>query len=150
MADSFHDSFMRLCLTLAEIARQRGEAPVGAVIVRGGAVIAEGVEGVRAEHDIVRHAEMEAIRQACRALETLDLSECTLYTSAEPCFMCSYAIRACRIGTVVFGAPIDAVGGFTSQFRVLSTSSVPRWGPSPTVVQGVLRSECEAVRKLNG
>jgi tRNA(adenine34) deaminase len=115
MADSQHESYMRLCVKLAGIARERGEVPVGSIIVRDGAVIAEGIEGVRAQHDVAHHAEMEAIRRACQILQTLDLSGCTLYTSAEPCFMCSYAIRGCRIGTVVFGAPVNTVGGFSSQ-----------------------------------
>jgi tRNA(adenine34) deaminase len=148
MAYSQHESFMRLCLELAGIARQRGEAPVGSVIVREGSVIAEGIEGVRAQHDIAHHAEMEAIRRACEILQTLDLSGCVLYTNTEPCFMCSYAIRACRIGTVVFGAPVNTVGGFSSHFPVLNTSAVLNWGPPPTIVQGILREECEAIRSM--
>lgn len=141
-----HESFMRRCLELAEIARERGEVPVGSVIVRDGIVIAEGIEGVRMQCDIAAHAEMDAIRQTSRLLQTLDLSGCTLYTSAEPCFMCSYAIRACRIGAVVIGAPVGAVGGFTSHFPVLSTTGVPTWGPPPNIVQGILREECERIR----
>jgi tRNA(adenine34) deaminase len=148
MAGSLHESYMRLCLKLAGIARERGEVPVGSVIVRDGAVIAEGIEGVRAQLDVAHHAEMEAIRRTCQILQTLDLSECTLYTSAEPCFMCSYAIRACRISTVVFGAPVNAVGGSSSHFPVLSTSAVPSWGPPPKIVQGILREECEATRNI--
>lgn len=146
LLDSVHESFMHRCLELAEIARQRGEVPVGSVIVRDGTVIAEGIEGVRTQRDIAAHAEMEAIRQTSRLLETLDLSGCTLYTSAEPCFMCSYAIRACRVGTVVIGAPVDTVGGVTSQFPVLSTTAVPHWSPPPNIVQGILREECELIR----
>lgn len=148
MTSSEHESFMRLCLRLAETARERGEAGVGSVLVRNGSVIAEGIEGVRGHYDIARHAEMEAIRRSCEILETLDLSECALYTTVEPCFMCSYAIRACRIGTVVFGAPVHTVGGFSSQFRVLSTNAVPGWGPPPRIVQGILREECEAARNM--
>jgi tRNA(adenine34) deaminase len=144
-----HESFMRLCLELAGIARERGEAPVGSVLVRDGSVIAEGIEGVRAQHDIAHHAEMEAIRRACEILQTLDLSGCALYTNAEPCFMCSYAIRACRIGIVVFGAAVNTVGGFSSQFSVLNTNAVPNWGPAPTIVQGILREECEAIKNMS-
>lgn len=142
MADPLHEPYMRRCLELAQIARERGESPVGSVIVRAGAVIAEGIEGVRGLHDIARHAEMEAIRQACRILQTMDLSGCALYTNAEPCFMCSYAIRACRIETVVFGAPINTVGGFSSPFPFLS-ASIPNWGSPPKIVTGILREESE-------
>lgn len=148
MADSLHESYMRVCLNLAGVARERGEVPVGSVIVRNNAVIAEGIEGVRAQHDVAQHAEMEAIRQACQTLQTLDLSGCTLYTNAEPCFMCSYAIRVCRISTVVFGAPVNTVGGFSSHFPVLNTIAVSNWGPPPKIVQGILREECEAARNI--
>jgi tRNA(adenine34) deaminase len=148
MNASLHELYMRLCLKLAEIARERGEVPVGSVVVRDGAVIAEGVEGVRAQYDIAHHAEMEAIRRSCDILQTLDLSGCALYTNAEPCFMCSYAIRACRIGTVIFGAPVHTVGGFSSHFPVLSTKAVPNWGPPPEIVGGVLREECEATKNV--
>ncbi len=148
MADSLHERYMRLCLKLAGMARERGEVPVGSVVVRDSAVIAEGIEAVRAQYDIANHAEMEAIRRACQILQTLDLSGCTLYSSAEPCFMCSYAIRACRISTVVFGAPVNTVGGSSSHFPVLSTSAVPNWGPPPKIVQGILREECEATRNV--
>jgi tRNA(adenine34) deaminase len=146
MADGLHESYMRQCLKLAGIAREGGETPVGSVIVRDGSVIAEGIEGVRTQHDIARHAEMEAIRRASQILQTLDLSGCTLYTSAEPCFMCSYAIRASRITTVVFGSSVNTVGGVSSHLPVLSTSTVPNWNPPPTIVQGILREECEAIR----
>jgi tRNA(adenine34) deaminase len=143
---SLHESYMRMCLDLAETARKCGEVPVGAVIVRDGSVIAEGVEGVRARLDITGHAELEAIRRACQLLQTRDLSGCTLYTSAEPCFMCSYAIRACKIGTVVFGASVDGVGGFTSCLPVLSTLTVRHWGAPPEIIEGVLSEECRSKR----
>jgi tRNA(adenine34) deaminase len=148
VADSLHETYMRLCLKLAGIAGQRGEVPVGSVIVRGGAVIAEGIEAVRAQHDITHHAEMAAIRRTCEILQTLDLSGCALYTNAEPCFMCSYAIRSCRIDTVVFGAPVNTVGGFSSCFPVLSTNAIRNWGPPPKIIRGILREECEAARKV--
>jgi tRNA(adenine34) deaminase len=146
MDHSCHVPYMRLCLELAETARKRGEVPVGAVILREGSVIAEGIEGVRTHHEIARHAEMEAIQRACQLLQTRDLSGCTLYSSAEPCFMCSYAIRACKISRVVFGAPIDTIGGVSSRFPLLTTSDVPGWGDAPEVIQGILREECEAQR----
>ncbi|HEX6545585.1 MAG TPA: nucleoside deaminase [Bryobacteraceae bacterium] len=148
MADSSHESYMRMCLELAEIAWKHGEAAVGSIIVRDDSVVAKAAEGVRTGHDIARHAEMEAIRRSCEFLQTLDLSGCVLYTNVEPCFMCSYAIRACRIDTVVFGAPVDTVGGFSSQFPILRTNAVPSWGPPPKIIQGILREECEAARNM--
>lgn len=139
---------MRMCLELADIAWKRGEAAVGSVIVRDDTVVAKAIEGVRDQHDIARHAEMEVIRRTCEILQTLDLSGCALYTNVEPCFMCSYAIRACRIDTVIFGTPVDTVGGFSSQFPILRTNAVLNWGPPPKIVQGILREECEAARNM--
>jgi tRNA(adenine34) deaminase len=136
VSDSIHKSFMHRCLELAGTATSRGEAPVGAVLVRDGVIIAEGIEGVRASHDIACHAEMEAIRRACVSLQTRDLSGCVLYTNAEPCFMCSYAIRACRIGTVVFGTSNDAVGGLSSPFPILKMTTVANWDLPPEIILG--------------
>ena len=91
---------------------------------------------------------MEAIRRTCENLQTLDLSGCALYANAEPCFMCSYAIRSCRIDTVVFGVPVNTVGGFSSCFPAPSTNAVHNWGPPPKIIRGMLRDECEAIRKV--
>ena len=87
------EAFMRRCLDLAQGARQRGDAPVGALIVRDGQVIAEAGERVDSALDIAGHAEIVAIRLACQVLGSLDLTGCILYTNAEPCVMCGYAIR---------------------------------------------------------
>jgi tRNA(adenine34) deaminase len=144
--NSLHESHMRHCLRLAGIARERGEVPVGSIVVRDGLVIAEGIESVKANLDIVRHAEMEAIRRACETLQTLDLSGCTLYTSAEPCLMCSYAIRACKISAVVFGESNTTIGGFSSEFQILSTNNVPHWEIPPAAVTHVLREVCASIR----
>jgi tRNA(adenine34) deaminase len=99
-----HEHFMRRCIELARLAQATGDAPVGSLVVRDGAVIAEGVESVKRRGDVTAHAEIEAIRLACEHIGSLDLSGCTLYTSVEPCPMCAYAIRLARVGGVVAGA----------------------------------------------
>ncbi len=93
---------MRRCLELAETAALAGDTAVGALIVCGDEIVGEGVERTRATHDPSAHAEVEAIRQACQHLETLDLQGCSLYSTVEPCVLCGYAIRRTGIARVPF------------------------------------------------
>jgi len=125
--------WMRRCLEVAEEARTGGDAPVGAVIVRNDELIAEAFEAVVSRQDGTAHAEMIAIRRACRALGTMDLSGSTLYTNVEPCWMCSFAIRETGIGQVVIGVPVEDIGGVTSRYPILSDSGVADWGPPPKI-----------------
>src|SRR5262245_8405112 len=97
--------YMRRCLELAEIAARAGDTAVGALIVCGDEVVAEGVERTRATLDPSAHAEVEAIRQACQHLDTLDLRGCSLYSTVEPCVLCGYAIRRPGIAKSVYGPP---------------------------------------------
>jgi hypothetical protein len=78
--------------------------------------------------DISGHAELIAIRNACSALQTLDLSGCTLYTTAEPCFMCSYAIRQTHISKVIIGRPASKAGGISSHPLILRDAQIAGWG----------------------
>lgn len=92
--------------------------PFGAVVVRGGEVIARGVNRVTSTFDPTAHAEVVAIREAARALGRFDLSDCEIYTSCEPCPMCLGAIYWARLSRVAFGctqADADAIG-FSDQF----------------------------------
>src|ERR1019366_7313903 len=72
-----------------------------------------------------------AIRNACSALRTFDLSGCILCTTAEPCFMCSYAVRQTRISRVVIGRPTPRVGGISSLHPILTDPQIPGWGKPP-------------------
>lgn len=139
------EMLMRRCIVLARLARQRSDAPVGALIVRDGQVIAEASERVDSALDIGGHAEVVVVRRACQTLGTLDLSGCELYTNAEPCFMCSYAIRQTGISRVVIGAPVPAVGGATSLYPILIAADIPGWPAPPDITAGILQSECEAL-----
>jgi len=136
--------FMRRCLELAEVAALAGDTAVGAVIVRGGEVVAEGVERTRAALDPSAHAEVEAIRQACQRLETLDLSGCSLYSTVEPCVLCGYAIRRTRIAHVVYGVPAGQAGACTSSYAILADRELEGWPQVPAITGGVLADECLA------
>lgn len=140
---------MRRCLELAVNARRRGNTPVGALIVVKGEVIAEAEEEVPAGLNPTGHAEVLAIRRACQTLSTTDLRGGTLYTTAEPCWGCSYVIRQTRLARVVYGRTSPPVGGATSFYPVLLTTDVPWWGEPPEVVGGVLEEACREVVKTN-
>ncbi len=145
--------FMCRALGLAEIALGRGDSPVGAVVIREGRTVGEGVEGVRSEKDLTAHAELKAVREACRTLGTLDLADCTLYTTVEPCFMCSFVIRKAGVSGVVSGKAETRVGGISSKHPILVDTSIPGFPPPPEVVIGVLEEECIALfdrRPLTG
>ncbi len=132
---------MRRCLELAGAASLAGETAVGCVVVRDGEVIGEGAEATRSRIDPSAHAEMEAIREACQAVGSLDLSDSTLYTTVEPCFLCAYAIRSTRVGRVVMGTDAGEVGAVGSRYPFLSDPSFATWGPPPEVVSGILGDE---------
>lgn len=96
--------FLRKSIKLAcDSPRDKG-GPFGAVIAKGNTAIATGQNRVVSTHDPTAHAEIQAIRAACRALQTHDLSGCTIYTSCEPCPMCLGAIYWARIDRIYYGA----------------------------------------------
>src|SRR6185437_14899787 len=104
----------------------------------------EGIESVRSESDPAGHAEVKAVQQACRNLNTLNLDGCSLYTTVEPCFMCSYVVRSARISRVVIGRAAPHVGGLTSKYPILAVSDISCWSQPPLVVSGMLEEECSA------
>jgi tRNA(Arg) A34 adenosine deaminase TadA len=101
---------MRRALDLAAEASAAGEVPVGAVVTRGGAIVAEGRNRMREGHDPTAHAEMVALRAAAAALATSRLDDCTLWVSLEPCAMCAGAIALARVKGLRFAAE-DPKGG---------------------------------------
>ncbi len=117
---------------------------MGSVVVRHGRVIGEGAEATRGRLDPSAHAEVEAIREACRAAGSLDLSCATLYTTVEPCFLCDFVIRTSRIERVVVGTDAGEVGSLGSKYPLLADPSFRCWGPPPKVATGVLEEESRA------
>ena len=136
---------MRRAIALARIALANGDTPVGSLVVDKYRIIGEGFEAVKKYMDVSGHAELIAIRNACSALQTFDLSGCTLYSTAEPCFMCSYAVRQTRISHVVIGRPTPTVGGISSHHPILIDAEIPGWGKPPDIVFGLLEAECFAL-----
>ena len=134
---------MKRCIELAREALELGDHPFGSVLVRDGAIFAEGRNQVNSKMDPTAHAESEAIREACRALETLDLSGTTIYASGEPCWMCASVIRQVKIARVVIGGLARRpTGGYSSEHKLLLLEIPGALTPAPEVVAEVLGAEC--------
>lgn len=98
-----HEIFMKRAIELACTSVENGGGPFGAVIVKDGAIVAEGSNCVTLDNDPTAHAEVTTIRKACKVLNTFDLSGCVVYTSCEPCPMCLSAIYWARIDSIYYG-----------------------------------------------
>ena len=131
--------WMQRALELAAHAEAEGEVPVGAVIVRGDEVIAEGWNQPVASHDPTAHAEVMALRAAGKAEKNYRLLDATLYVTLEPCVMCAGAIIHARIGRVVYGAPDPRVGAAGSAFSLLGSD---QFNHVVQVEGGILGTEC--------
>ncbi len=140
------DDLMKLAVETAREGIAAGQSPFGAVIVRDGAVVAATHNTVWRDGDPTAHAEVNCIRQAARALKTIDLRGCTMYSSCEPCPMCLAAIHWSKIDRVVYGATIaDAAAAGFSELDI-PAGRMAAMGHSPLRVEGgLLREECAAL-----
>jgi tRNA(adenine34) deaminase len=128
---------------LAEAAASGDDVPVGAIVVSAlGEIIGRGHNIREAEHDPTGHAEIVAIREACKTSDDWRLEGCTLIVTLEPCVMCAGAIVAARVPRVVFGAWDDRVGASGSLYDLLRDA---RLGQPVEVIGGVLEEECGAI-----
>jgi tRNA(adenine34) deaminase len=133
--------YMRQAMSLAAQASTRGEVPVGAVLLLGERVIAQGSNCPIATHDPTAHAEIEALRAGGRALGSYRLTDTTLYVTLEPCAMCAAAIVHARVRRVVFGAWDPHAGGAGS---IVDVFRLPGLNHHVDVFGGVLSEECGA------
>ena len=133
-------AFMREAMALAERAAAEGEVPVGAVLVRGGAVIGRGWNRPIASHDPTAHAEIGALRDAAEHVGNYRLPGSTLYVTLEPCPMCAGAIVHARVARVVFGASDPRTGAAGSVFDLLPSDE--RFNHRTRCDGGVLAEEC--------
>lgn len=141
MPDNFQ-YYMHQCLDLAKSALAAGNPPVGALIVWDGKVIGSGIESGKSTGDITNHAEIMAIRDALNNGYSEKLHLAKLFTTHEPCIMCSYMIRHHKIPEIIYGTAVPYIGGFTSKYNILSTQDVPKWGNKPKVISGICLEEC--------
>lgn len=114
------EHWMQEALALADLAEKAGDVPVGCVLVDAqGQAVGRGYNSREQSHDPTAHAEIVALRQASQALQRWRLSDCTLYVTLEPCFMCAGAIVQARVGRVVFAAFDPKAGASGSLANVL-------------------------------
>jgi tRNA(adenine34) deaminase len=133
------EGWMRTALAEAGQAREAGEVPVGAVIVRDGGLLASAHNSPISLQDPSAHAEVLAIRQAAVAVGNYRLPGTTLYVTLEPCLMCAGAILHARIDRLVFGAADPKNGAVVSLYRLFDDR---RFNHTVFVTEGVLRDVC--------
>ena len=137
-----HRKWMEKALKLSQSAGYAGEVPVGAVIIDSSDnIIAEGENRKQRDNDPTAHAEILAIREATRSLQTWRLHECTLYVTLEPCPMCAGAIVQARVGLLVYGVDDPKTGA------IRTVANIPDSAASNhrlRVIGGILESECRS------
>ena len=133
---------MRRALDLAAEAAAAGEVPVGAVVTRNDAIVAEARNTMRGQVDPTAHAEMVAIRRAAETLGTSRLDDCTLWVSLEPCAMCAAAIAIARIAALRFAAEDPKGGGVIHGARIFAQ---PTCHHRPDVLGGIGEAEAGAL-----
>ncbi|MFC5047437.1 nucleoside deaminase [Aquimarina hainanensis] len=139
MLDPFDDAhFMRKALMEAEAAYEKGEIPIGAVVVVADRIIARAHNLTELLNDVTAHAEMQAITAAANYLGGKYLKECTLYVTIEPCQMCAGALYWSQIGRIVYGARDHQRGCIEMGTKL---------HPKTTMEGGVMEEECSAILK---
>ena len=133
-----HTDYMRRALELAAQAAQEGDVPVGCVIVRDGEIIGEGRNRREENGDATAHAELEAIRDACRRLGSWRLHRCTMYVTLEPCPMCAGGIINARIGAVRYGVRDEKAVACGSVLNLFEEN----FNHHPRLYRGPLEGEC--------
>jgi tRNA(adenine34) deaminase len=135
-------AFMRDALAQAALAEAADEVPVGAVVVRDGAIIGRGFNRPISAGDPTAHAEIEALREAARTLGNYRLTGVRLYVTVEPCLMCVGALVHARVGTLIYGTTEPKAGAVVSAMCALNH---PTLNHRVDVVSGVLADECREI-----
>jgi tRNA(adenine34) deaminase len=137
---------MREALALAREAQESGEVPVGAVVVKDGAIVGRGYNQPIRTHDPTSHAEIVALRDAARRLENYRLVGCSLYVTLEPCVMCVGALLHARLARLIFGAWDPKAGACGSTVDLIADV---RLNHHATVTSGLLAGDCgEILRRF--
>jgi tRNA(adenine34) deaminase len=139
MHDDRHDEWMRRALDEAHAAVRHDDVPVGAIVVRDGAVIAARHNERELTGDPVAHAEVLALRDAAKYIGNWRLDQCTVIVTLEPCAMCAGAMVNARVGSLVFGAADPKAGAVISHFGLLDGAPLNHRVPT---VEGVRAEEC--------
>ncbi len=133
------EKFMRHALNEARKAAQKGEVPVGAVVVKDGKIIGRGHNLTEQKQSALTHAELTALSKASKKLGSWRLNDCDLYVTLEPCTMCAGAIVLSRVRNLIYGATDPKAGAVHSTAQVMDNGKLNH---RVHVTQGVLKEEC--------
>lgn len=136
------EKYMKMAMKEAKKAADIREVPIGCVIVRDGKVIAKGYNRRNTDKSVLKHAEIDAIRDACKKVKDWRLEDCTLYVTLEPCPMCAGAIVQARIPKVVIGCMNPKAGCAGSVINLLD---MPGFNHQCEVIRGVLEEETSSM-----
>ena len=136
------EKYMRQAMKLARKAAELGEVPIGCVIEYQGKIIGRGYNRRKTDKSTLAHAEIIAIKKACKKMDDWRLEECTMYVTLEPCQMCAGAIVQARIPKVVIGCMNPKAGCAGSILNILQ---VPQFNHQVETVYGVLEEECSTM-----
>ena len=140
------EDFMRMAIAKAREGLEKGQTPFGACIVKNGDVVTCVHNVVWEATDITAHAEVHAIRKACKKLQTIDLSGCNIYSTCELCPMCFSACHWANISKIFFGAKIADAQSANFNELTLSNETMKKLGGSPIeIVPNFLQEECQKV-----
>ena len=141
---TIEEHYMKEAIRQAKKAAALKEVPIGCVIVYDGRIIARGYNRRTVDKNVLAHAEIIAMRKACRILGDWRLEDCTMYVTLEPCPMCAGAIINSRIDRVVYGSSDYKGGAVESLFNVLTH---PGLNHEPEILSGVMADECSQIMK---
>lgn|SRR5574344_692808 len=131
--------FMKEAIKEANKAALKDEVPVGAVLVIDNKIISRGHNLREETNDVTSHAEIVALRKACKKLKSWRLVNAKIYVTLEPCPMCTSALVMARIDTIVYGAKDDKLGGCGS---IIDITKLPNFPSKTSIKSGVLQEEC--------
>ena len=140
----FDQKFMLAALKEAEKSVALDEVPVGAIIVKNNKIVARGHNLREKSHDPTAHAEIVAIRKACKKFDSWRLEGCTMYVTVEPCAMCAGTLLWTRIDRIVFGCKDPKGGALGSSFELFKVKNINH---HPEITGGVLEEECARLMK---
>ena len=139
MKTNIDEKYMRIALKEAQNAVILDEVPVGAVIVKDDKILAKGHNLRERSNDPTSHAEINAIRKACKKINSWRLEGATIYVTVEPCSMCAGTLLQCRIGRIVYGASDPKGGAIESSLELFKAKNINH---HPEILGGVLKEEC--------
>ena len=136
------EKYMSIALKEAQKAALFDEVPVGAVIVLDDKIIAKAYNKREHSNDPTSHAEINAIRKACKKLNSWRLEDATIYVTLEPCSMCAGTLLQCRIGRIVYGANDPKGGAIVSSLELFNAKNINH---HPQITGGVLKEQCSNI-----